>query len=114
LVAARLFKFERKLSLKIHERKTKVLPHTSSISVAKFSSFSSTSNAHSFNTSLVVTTEILMLCFCRVDVSPLSSLGAKVLSFELVDSPSPSPPAAAADDDAYITYFKTIRKLAGS
>ena len=55
-----------------------------------------------------------MLCFCRVDVSPLSSLGAKVLSFELVDSPSPSPPAAAADDDAYITYFKTIRKLAGS
>ena len=111
LVAARLFKFERKLSLKIHERKTKVLPHTSSISVAKFSSFSSTSNAHSFNTSLVVT-EFLMLCFCRVDVFLQLSLDAKVLSFELVDSTSP--PAAAADDDAYITYFKTIRKLVGS
>ena len=53
-----------------------------------------------------------MLCFCRVDVSLQLSLGAKVLSSELVDSPSP--PAAAADDDAYIIYFKTIRKLAGS
>ena len=53
-----------------------------------------------------------MLCFCRVDVFLQLSLDAKVLSFELVDSTSP--PAAAADDDAYITYFKTIRKLAGS
>ena len=111
LIADGLFKIKKEAMTKNQWKKKKVLPQTFLISTAKFSNFSSTSNAHSFNTSLVVT-EFFMLCFCRVDVFLQLSLDAKVLSFKLVDSTSP--PAAAADDDAYITYFKTIRKLVGS